>query len=484
MSKAWLLWLVPALSFAQDRVALNTISRVEAKGSTIEIACSKKPSFVTFTLASPFRLVVDISEAVFSNVPAEIRVENKVVTAIKTASYGSESAAIARVVIGFEDEVDTDIAINGTTLVVKVPTPPGTTTVAKAEPDNRESERLAKEKEEAQRKLDEAKAKAEADRLAKEEAKRKADEAKAEAERLAKEKAEAERLAKEEAKRQAAEAKAAADKAAKEKAEAERLAKEELKRQAQEAKAAAEKAAKEKAEAERLAKEEAKRQAQEAKAEAERAAKEKAEAERLAKEDAKRRAAEAKAEAERAAKEKAEAERLAKEDAKRQAQEVKAAAERAAKEQELARRAEAERQAAEKEAARRIEAERRAEAERRSVVDARPAPAFKNAVIDFIGFKQERGVGRVTIRTDGPARFGVKEDLDRNVVVVLDNTRIGLPNNERVLDTSFFDTAVALVKPEPAGDKSVNVLVVLKQTVPYRVSQQGNEVTLEFEKPK
>ncbi len=93
-------------------------------------------------------------------------------------------------------------------------------------------------------------------------------------------------------------------------------------------------------------------------------------------------------------------------------------------------------------------------------------------------------MGRVSIKISGPVHYGVKEDVDRNVVVSLENTRIGLPNNERFLDTSFFDTAVAMVRPEPGPDKSVNVLVVLKQPVGYRVSQSGNEVTVEFEKPK
>src|SRR5262249_33122849 len=112
------------------------------------------------------------------------------------------------------------------------------------------------------------------------------------------------------------------------------------------------------------------------------------------------------------------------------------------------------------------------------------ARSGKPASMDFIGFRQDRGVGRVSIKITGPVHYGVKEDVDRNVVVSLENTRIGLPNNERYLDTSFFDTAVAMVRPEPGPDKTVNVLVVLKQPVGYRVSQSGNEVTVEFEKPR
>jgi type IX secretion system PorP/SprF family membrane protein len=163
-----------------------------------------------------------------------------------------------------------------------------------------EQERLAKEAAEKQAKLAaEAKAKAEQERLAKEAAEK---QAKLAAEEKAK--AELERLTKEAAEKQA---KLAAE--AKAKAELERLTKEAAEKQA---KLAAE--AKAKAEQERLAKEAA---AKEAKLAAE--AKAKAEQERLAKEAAEKQAklaAEAKA--------KAEQERLAKETA---AQEAKLAAE-------------------------------------------------------------------------------------------------------------------------------------------------------------
>src|SRR5512132_2639645 len=86
--------LVPALALAQG-VELNTISKVHVNGSNVEISGTKKPNFTTFTMTDPPRLVIDISEAVFSGVPEEIQVGNGIVTAIKTASYGSDASAIA-----------------------------------------------------------------------------------------------------------------------------------------------------------------------------------------------------------------------------------------------------------------------------------------------------------------------------------------------------------------------------------------------------
>ena len=52
-----------------------------------------------------------------------------------------------------------------------------------------------------------------------------------------------------------------------------------------------------------------------------------------------------------------------------------------------------------------------------------------------------------------------------------------------MLDTSFFDTAVSLVRPEELENDSVRVTISLKRKVGYRASQTGNELTVEFERP-
>src|SRR5207302_7928406 len=125
---------------------------------------------------------------------------------------------------------------------------------------------------------------------------------------------------------------------------------------------------------------------------------------------------------------------------------------------------------------------RRARADKRGADEEKAPPTAvaaaetssgRPASMDFIGFRQDRGVGKVSIKISGPVHYGVKEDVDRNVVVSLENTRIGLPNNERFLDTSFFDTAVAMLRSEPGHDNAVYVLVVLMQPEPYRVIHSG-----------
>src|SRR5216684_9367745 len=95
----------------QEKLQLNTITKVEVRGNSIEIIGDRKPNFTTFSMTDPPRLVVDFSEAIFVGVSEELRGNGGLVAGIKTASYGSDASAIARVVIGFARNVDTDIAI-------------------------------------------------------------------------------------------------------------------------------------------------------------------------------------------------------------------------------------------------------------------------------------------------------------------------------------------------------------------------------------
>ena len=67
--KVWTALSLVALAFAdvavgQEKVAINTITRIEVKGGTIEIVGTQKPNFTSFTMSDPPRLVIDITEAV------------------------------------------------------------------------------------------------------------------------------------------------------------------------------------------------------------------------------------------------------------------------------------------------------------------------------------------------------------------------------------------------------------------------------------
>jgi colicin import membrane protein len=111
-----------------------------------------------------------------------------------------------------------------------------------------------------------------------------------------------------------------------------------------------------------------------------------------------------------------------------------------------------------------------------------PTVTARRKTMTFVGFRKAGEASRIYVRTDEPVRYRISE-ADRVVVLELENTRIGIPNNQRFLDTSFFDTAVAMVRPEESETKSVRVEIQLKQSVPYQTQQKGNELYVEFERP-
>ena len=505
----------PALG--QDAAGLNTITRVEVKSGVVEITGTRKPSFSTFPMSDPPRLVVDISEAVFKGVPEVLDVTSGRVVAIKTASYGNDASAIARVVIGYDREVEPDIQAVGNKLVVRAQAAPAGTAVASAAtPATRSASKLsddaadstagaaAAQKQQAnaaaaaaaaeQKRQADAAATAAAAAAAAEQ-KRQADAAAAAAEQ--KRQADLAAAAAAEQKRQAeaaaaaaaaeqkrqAEAAAAAAAAAEQERQAEAAAAAEQKRQAEAAAAAAEqKRQTELAAAAAAASVEQKRQAEAAAAAAAAEQKRQAEAAAAAAAAEQKRQAEAAAVAERKRQAEAEAAAAAAEQ-KRQAE---AAATSAAEER------------------RDLVAARTAEAERRrdlSLAQASPAPAAqgkrsprtsesrpaggspgegsgKRQALTFVGF-DDKG-SRVYVRTSGPVRYTVTAGAKNTVVLELDNTSIPLRNNTRALDMAYFAGPVLRVDPERGPGHTVRVAITLRDAVAYQTRQDGNEVSVLF----
>jgi colicin import membrane protein len=503
---AGLLALVPRWQAVAGKATdVNVISKVELRGTAVEIAGSRKPNFTTFTMTDPPRLVVDISEAVFSHVPEEIPVQNGTIRVIKTAGYGSGSSAIARVIIGFERNVETDITNFGENgLLVKIlgegspavaesekpaPSPragaersPTASPVASASGADRAVKTVEKPKQDApavapkpapeQPKPEVARVnkQAELERLQREQEEREAK----------RREAEAAKRAEAEAQRAEAEAKRAAQLKAQEGERQKRLAEiEEKKRRENE-----ERIAHVKANEERL------RQAEEEK-------QRKQEAAKLAKELQREKA---KAEDER--REQAAAERRKKLEEARVANRIEAE-ERAKAEEERRRRAAADRQSKQEAAllARRLERERVTAEKHRYVgvkvakasssrSDAGEVPRIRRrptgrggSAVTFVGFANEPSGSRVFVRTNGPVEYSVTEGKNKTVILELENARIPLRNNTRPLDTSQFDSAVAMVEPNQAPERKVRVQIRLRDSVPYRAKQEGNEVVLDFGPP-
>jgi colicin import membrane protein len=521
--------LVPFLALAQEKVELNTITAVKVNGGAVEITGTKKPNFSTFTMTDPPRLVIDVSEAILKGVPEETRVNNGLITGLRSANYGSETSYIARVLIGYERDVETDIQVTGNTLVVTVldgagprvaqalptpeqPTPTGTpgTLVAEARPGTQQANpagqqvasatpqatsaqqdkaalekaqaeaAAAKKAEEARLKQEEV-ARAEAAKKAEEDRRKQEEVARAEAAKKAEEERRAQELAAaEEKKRKIEEARAAAEARKQEEAD-------EKKRKLEEARAAAE--TRKQAEAE-----EKKRKAEEAEARRVAAAEEKKRKEDEAREEAEARKQD-EAEARKRKADEAEARRVAAaEEKKRREEEARAAAD--ARKQSDAE--EKRRREADAEATRLAALDKRREQAETRVANVAPPPrreepvsptpatvastAGKRRTLEIVGFQQQAGASRVYIRTNEPVRYKVSEGR-KEIILELENTQIGKGNNTRALDTSFFDTAVARVDPAVGPDRSVRVSIKLKTDVPVQTRQEGNTISLEFARP-
>ena len=101
--------------------------------------------------------------------------------------------------------------------------------------------------------------------------------------------------------------------------------------------------------------------------------------------------------------------------------------------------------------------------------------------LTLVGFQQQPSTSRVFVRTNEPVRYSVSEG-SKQVVLELENTRIDLSNNTHSLDTSFFETAVNRVDPE-AGGGHARIVIQLKEQVSFRTKQEGNVISLEFQRP-
>jgi hypothetical protein len=428
--------LAPALVLAQGGQApaqgnLNSITSVNVRGATVEIVGTKKPNFTTFTMTDPPRLVIDISEAVFSGVKEEITVGNGTINAIRTASYGSDDSAIARVLIGYEREVETDIQATGNSLVVSVAGGGGTAVAERSGAAAGPAPAAAGPAPAAAGTAPAAAATAPGGT---------ANEAAvaAQTDRQQQEKAAAQSVAS-----------AQVDRQQQEKAAAQSVASAQVDRQQQEKAAAQSAASAQETEQQRL--------------QQERTQKEAAVAEKQ------RQQAEEKARREEAAQAAADAR-------KRQQEEARAAAE------------EKKRLAAEERESQRVEAReaRIAQAE----TSRRAAPEQGDGVVvssrrktmTLVGFRQESTASRVFVRTNAPVRYTVTEG-NKEVVLELENTRIEETNNTLPLDTSFFDTAVASVGASAGPSRTVRVAIKLKEQVSYQARQEGNEVSIEFQRP-
>ncbi|RKG63234.1 AMIN domain-containing protein [Corallococcus sp. CA054B] len=487
------LWLVPLVALAQQPVDYNTITSVTVSGGTVEITGSKKADFNSFTMTDPPRLVIDVSGAVFKDVPEELPVGNGTVTGIRTQAYGTESSSIARILIGYEREVETDIQTSGNKLVVKVLGSGGGAVVAQAGPTEGQGAPAqgdtAANTQAGSNAQDAARAAA-SDREAQTQAVKAAADA-ARAEREAQEKAAAEAAARAKAdadaeKKRQEEAQASAKRQDEERRASEQAAAAERKRQEAEAQAAAKRAEDERRATAQAAADQKRQREEEAKAAAQAAAEEKRAAAQAA-------AEERQAAAKTAAEQKRSAAQAAAEAKRQKDEERQAAAQARREEQQSAREAaaEAKRQRAEEARERREQAVAAREPRARpsqgsAAAESREsgggAVSSRRKTMTQIGFQQQPDSSRVFVRTNEPVRYTVNGS-GKQVVLELENTRVVESNNTLPLDTHFFPSAVSRVEAFSGAGQTVRVVIQLKQGVRYETRQEGGLITLDFPRP-
>ncbi|MFN7135189.1 MAG: AMIN domain-containing protein, partial [Myxococcales bacterium] len=182
---------LPLAASAQE--GLNEITEIRVRAGAcpaVEIVGSRRPSFTSFTMANPHRLVIDFADSVFRNVPAQLEGEPAAIESVRTSLHGSDQGSIARVIIRFRSEVETELqAVNGNVLQVQLAGPALVADASAAQKQleaQRAKEEAARLAEEAQRRREEEEARRAA------EAKRREEQARAETEERQRREAEAE----------------------------------------------------------------------------------------------------------------------------------------------------------------------------------------------------------------------------------------------------------------------------------------------------
>jgi type IV pilus assembly protein PilQ len=112
-----------------------------------------------------------------------------------------------------------------------------------------------------------------------------------------------------------------------------------------------------------------------------------------------------------------------------------------------------------------------------------PQPTGEPAVVKRIDFSsQESGKSAVIVETERPVAYELKKVSPRLLNLVLRPTYLPDYHQHRPLITTRFDSAVDRIIPSRGeGKNRTEILIELRQAVPYRPVRSGNVVTLQFE---
>ncbi len=99
-------------------------------------------------------------------------------------------------------------------------------------------------------------------------------------------------------------------------------------------------------------------------------------------------------------------------------------------------------------------------------------------VLTYIGFRQMADVSRVFVRVDGKAQFRKLEEGTRFSLELVD-TSVNVKNNERPLDTTYFNSPVTKIKATTVGGNT-RIDVDLRELVPHRIKRIGTTLAIDF----
>ena len=113
-----------------------------------------------------------------------------------------------------------------------------------------------------------------------------------------------------------------------------------------------------------------------------------------------------------------------------------------------------------------------------------PGQTFEKTELDWVGFQQFEEVSRVFVRTVKPVEYKVDTSRPNTVTLILENTRIPLKNNARILPTSHFDSPVLKVIPRilEGPTPSTHIEIHLRHQASFKKVQKNQYVALDFQR--
>ena len=123
-----------------------------------------------------------------------------------------------------------------------------------------------------------------------------------------------------------------------------------------------------------------------------------------------------------------------------------------------------------------------------ATVDMTPAPTNnRKIVVDKVNFEQlaDQGKSRLTIGVNqSDARFDVQEISDRELKMVIPNSKFKSNVLSKFLDTSEYKSAVKKITPHyNSREKSTDYTIALSEKVNYNIQQDANAIHMDFDIP-